>query len=111
MTLPTQTMKRIPRIKAALLQGLTTDQIADICKVTEKTIDRDLRAFRQSGAFDDWLREEWMRLHAIIQEKDPSEAYRQLTRLLGKTIVARIEQKIDVREIKLSWEHKTEAKE
>lgn len=106
MTLPTQTMKRLPQIKSGLLQGLTTEQIADICKVTEKTIDRDLAIFRQSGQFDLWLREEWMRLHCIIMQKDPTEAYRQLTKLLGKTLVARFEQKVDVREIKLSWEHK-----
>jgi len=88
------------------MRGLTIGQIADICKVAEKTIDRDLAKFRRSGMFEEWLKHEWMRLHTIIMQKDPTEAYRQLTKLMGKTIVARIEQTVDVREITLSWEHK-----
>jgi len=108
MTLPTQTAKRLPTIKASLIEGLTITQIAKKCSVYEKTIDRDLRVFRQSGEFEAWLKEEWMRLHHIIIKQNPTEAYKQITRLIGQTITRRIEARTEIREIKLLWEIKDE---
>jgi len=91
MSLSEPTRRRLPRIKKGLINGLTIGQIADICKVTEKTIDRDLNKFRASPLFEEWLREEWQRLHYIIINENPVEAYRQLTRLLGQTFTRKIE--------------------
>ena len=91
MSLSTQTLKRLPKIKAGLLKGLNRDEIGRECGVTEKTIDRDIKAWLQTGLFEQWLREEWLRLHNIIIQHNPVEAYRQLTKLLGKTLVQRIE--------------------
>ena len=91
MSLPQQTLQRLPKIKAGLLEGKTKDAIALLCHVTEKTIDRDLKQFRASNEFEDWLREEWQRLHYIILNENPTEAYRQLSRLLGQTLTRRIE--------------------
>lgn len=98
MTLPQQTLKRLPKIKAGLIQGLTIEQIAHTCSVYEKTIDRDLRAFRQSGEFEQWIREEALRLHYIIVQKRPVEAYREIMRLLGKTLTRRVEAKTEITE-------------
>jgi len=96
MELSTQTLKRLPTIKHSLLTGLTTQQIGDKLGVTEKTIDRDLKAFRQSGEFEAWLKEEWMRLHHIIIKQNPTEAYKQITRLIGQTITRRIEARTEI---------------
>ena len=98
MSLPQQTLQRLPKIKAALLEGKHIDEIAVICNVTEKTVDRDLQKFRASPLFEEWLREEWQRLHYIIINENPTEAYRQLTRLLGQTFTHKIEAKTEVTE-------------
>ena len=95
MSLPQQTLQRLPKIKAALLEGKHINEIAIICKVTEKTVDRDLQKFRASPLFEEWLREEWQRLHYIIINENPVEAYRQLTRLLGQTFTRKIEAKTE----------------
>ena len=96
MSLSRQTLKRLPIIKAGLLKGLNYTQIGQQCGVTEKTIDRDIKAWVQSGDFERWLREEWLRLHAIIINQNPEEAYKQLSKLLGKTLVRRIEAKTEI---------------
>jgi len=103
MTLPTSTLQRLAKIKSGLLEGKTIAEIALDCRVYEKTIDRDLRKWRQSKEFENWLKEEWIRLHIIMQKKDPTEAYRQLTKLIGHLFVRKIEKQIDVKEIKLLW--------
>lgn len=90
MSLSRQTRIRLPRIKKGLIDGLTLGQIADICRVTEKTIDRDKQAWIKSGEFENWLREEWIRYHLIVGKKDPVEVYRQLTKLVGRQIAQRI---------------------
>ena len=95
MTQPQQTLQRLPKIKAGLLEGKQIDEIAVLCKVTEKTVDRDLQKFRASPLFEEWLREEWQRVHYIIIKEHPVEAYRQLTRLLGQTFTRRIEAKTE----------------
>lgn len=98
MTLPTATQQRLHKIKSGLLHGKTIAEIALDCRVYEKTIDRDLQKWRRSKEFEDWLKEEWVRLHLIIQQRDPTEAYRQLTKLMGQTITRKmkVEEKIDV---------------
>ena len=103
MSLSTQTLKRLPTIKAGLLTGKNYTIIGSECGVTEKTIDRDVHTWVQSGQFETWIKQEWLRLHAIIQKKHPVEAYRQITRLLGQTLTRRMEIKEEIREIKLLW--------
>jgi len=91
MSLPTQTLKRLPRIKANLLRGLNYEQIGEKCGVTEKTIDRDVKVWVDSGLFEVWIKEEWLRLHAIIIHEDPVEAYRQISKLLSRMVTRKAE--------------------
>ena len=98
MSLPQPTLKRLPIIQQGLLKGLTRDQIGAKCGRTEKTIDRDIKAWVESGQFETWIKEEWIRLHHIIIHENPTEAYRQLTRLLGQTLTRRIESKAEITE-------------
>ena len=105
MSLTTQTRKRLPTIKTSILEGLNRDQIAAKLNVTEKTIDRDYKAWVNSEDFETWLKEEWVRLHNIILHEDPTEAYRQISKLVGMMVTRKIKKKeeIEVREIKLQW--------
>jgi len=98
MSLSQQAKHRLPTIKEGLLTGQTYTQIGEKLGVQKRTIDRDLKAFRQSGEFEAWLKEEWMRLHHIIIKQNPVEAYKQITRLIGHTITRRIEAKTEHKE-------------
>lgn len=91
MSLSTQTQHRLPQIKEGLLSGKNYTEIGLICGVTERTIDRDVKAWVESRQFETWIKEEWLRLHTIILDKYPVEAYREVSRLLGKTLTQRIE--------------------
>lgn len=105
MSLSTQTLKRLPKIKAGLLQGLNYTQIGARCRVSEKTIDRDVKAFVESGEFYVWVKQEWARMYAVIQREEPVEAFRNLTKLLGRMVTRKIEAHTveEIREIKLMW--------
>lgn len=104
MILPESTRRRLPRIKAGLLQGKTSEQIAIECGVQRLTIERDKQKWRESGDLEDWIREEAIRLHYIVVKKKPIEAYREIMRLLGKTITRKAELKT-TKEIKVEEKH------
>ena len=111
MSLTTQTRRRLPTIKSNLLQGLSYGQIGDILGVTEKTIDRDMKAFVESGQFETWIKQEWIRLHTAVIKDNPTEAYRQVSKLLSRMVTRKAEIKAieETREIKLVW-HVTNTK-
>ena len=105
MSLSTPTLRRLPKIKAGLLRGLNYTKIGTSCGVTEKTIDRDVRAWVDSGLFETWVKQEWMRLHGIIVKAYPELAYKELSRIVGRMVTRKIEKKeqVDIRHIELSW--------
>ncbi len=105
MSLSRWTLHRLPKIKVGLRKGLNRDQIADLCGVTEKTIDRDMRGWVDSGLFEVWLKEEFVDLHHYARDSNPLEAYKEIARLVGKMITRKIEAKTveEIREIKLLW--------
>lgn len=97
MSLSTQTLKRLPKIKDGLIKGLNRTQIGQSCGVTEKTIDRDMGTWVQSGLFETWIKEEFLRLHPIILKDYPETAYREVARLVGKMLTRRMELKEEVK--------------
>ena len=102
MSLSTQTQRRLPTIKRHLLLGQSSQQIGECLGVTEKTIDRDIRAFIESGDFELWIKEEWIRLHNIIIHDNPEEAYRNITKLVSNMLTRRFKsEEIQYEEIKL----------
>jgi len=111
MSLPEATRIRLPKIKTGLIEGKTSEQIAKECGVTRETIERDKHAWRQSGDFEDWIKEEWLRLHILIQEKDPVIAYKEITRLLGKTLTQKVETALTQKEpfVVKMWKPKEDA--
>lgn len=105
MSLSRWTLKRLPIIKASLRKGLNRDQIGAACGVTEKTIDRDMRAWVDSGLFETWLKEEFLDLHNYARDADPIEAYKQVAKIVGRMVTRKVEAKHveELREIKLVW--------
>lgn len=101
-----QTLKRLPHIKEGLLKGNNYTTIGQKCGVTERTIDRDIKSWLQSGDFEDWIKTMWIELHGKITAEDPTEAYRQVSKLMAKMITQKQEIKADVNqtisEIKVS---------
>jgi len=97
MTLSKQTLKRLPKIKSGLLLGLSHEKIGESCGVSKKTIDRDFKAWVNSGDFETWLKEEWVRLHNIILRESPLEAYRQVSKLVGMMVTRKIEKKAQIK--------------
>ena len=105
MSLSQHTLKRLPKIQRGLLTGYSREEIGQQCGVTEKTIDRDIKTWIDSGLFETWLREEFVRHHVLVSRKDPVEAYRQLSKLVGRMLTRKAEIKTveEIREIKLLW--------
>lgn len=94
--LPPNTRKRLPKIIAGLLAGRTHDQVAADCAVkNRKTIERDIELWAQNGGLEKWLQQEWMKIHGKIADQDPIEAYRQLTKLLSKTMTQRVKAELE----------------
>lgn len=94
--LPNRTRKRLPKIIAGLLAGKTHDEIAKDCSLkNRKTIQRDIELWAQSGGLEKWLQQEWMKIHGKIADEDPKEAYRQLTKLLSKTLTQRVKAEVE----------------
>jgi hypothetical protein len=112
MSLSKQTQIRLPRIKQSLLEGLTTDQIGERLHVTEKTIDRDMKAWVDSGDFETWLKEEWLRVYVDIKKIKPIVAFEALNNLVGKMLTRKIEKKeLSVEKIEISWKTENETEE
>ena len=106
MSLSTQTLKRLPKIKAGLFTGLNYTQIGTNCGVTEKTIDRDIKTWIESGQFETWIKEEWVRLHNLILHDNPTEAYRQISKIIARMVTRKAELKT-TEEIKVEEKHVT----
>lgn len=91
MSLSTRTLKRLPTIKECLRKGLNRDQIGARCGVTEKTIDRDMNAWVDSGLFEIWIKQEFVDLHHYARDNNPMDAYKEVARLVGKMITRKAE--------------------
>jgi hypothetical protein len=100
MSLSTQTQIRLPTIKQGLLEKQTQTTIANQCKVTRKTIVRDIKAWVKTPDFFTWLRIVWLDKY----KKVPDElAFKEITKLLAKTIPQETHSIGEIREIKLVW--------
>lgn len=98
MSLTPQTRRRLPTIKANLMKGLSYGQIGGILGVTEKTIDRDIKAWLESGDFETWVKEQWVELHQKVTKETPVEAYKQVSKLLAKMVTRKAEIKSEHKE-------------
>jgi DNA-binding transcriptional regulator LsrR (DeoR family) len=95
MSLSTQTRIRLPKIQEGLRQGLTHDQIAENCGVTSRTIERDLDSWYESGEFETWLKAEFVELYEYVRTANPTIAFKELARLMGKMVTRKAEIKTE----------------
>lgn len=86
---------RLQKIIEGLKQGKIISAIAKDCGVSEKTIDKDLAVWRESGGFDQWLLSEFLRLHEAVGKEDNIQTYKVIADLLKKRLKEQIEQKIE----------------
>lgn len=86
------TRKRLPRIVEGLIKGENYDQIAKAVGVkNRRTIERDIKAWRDTGGFEEFFIKEFLKLHGKIRKSDPVEAYRQVTKMLARTVTRKFE--------------------
>jgi DNA-binding transcriptional regulator LsrR (DeoR family) len=93
MSVSTTTLKRLDKIKDGIIEGLNRRQIGDKIGVSERTIRRDIRAWVESGLFEVWLKEEFLRLHSDMIHENPELAYQQIAKLVGHMFTRKIERK------------------
>lgn len=95
MSLSVHTLKRLPQIQQGLGEGLSRKQIGDSCKVTEKTIDRDMTAWVQSGLFEIWLKTEFVQLYYHEKTANTTVAFKNISRIVGRMVTQKREVTID----------------
>ena len=83
------------KIRELLPLGKTYQEIADVCGVTERTIRRDIKEWQDEGGFEEWLLNEFFRLHGAKGEGDWKTRYRVVSRLLEKTLKQKIEAEVE----------------
>jgi len=106
-----QTKKRLPTIIKGLLEDKTHEQIAAIIGVTRATVERDLRAWRETGGFEEWVDEEFFRLHSKVRTEDEKLAYKTIARFKERILARKqeIEAKGDLTFILKSWRPERDA--
>ena len=87
--------QRIEILKRELQLGSTHKEIAIICGVSRKTIERDIRAWELTGGWDDWIRREFTGLFDGISETDEPLAFREMSKLAARTMTQRTESKVE----------------
>jgi len=93
--LTTQTRIRLPKIQEGLRDGLSHEQIAANCGVTRRTIERDLDSWYESGEFETWLKAEFVELYEYVRTANPTIAFKELARLMGKMVTRKAEIKTE----------------
>lgn len=88
-----QTLTRLPKIKYGLIHRLNRTTIGEMCKVSEKTIDRDISRWVLTDDFIQWLRKLWLEYEQKVD--DPELVFKELSRMMAKTITQRIETKAE----------------
>lgn len=94
--LPKATMLRLPKIQQGLIDGLNYDQIAASCGVkSSQTIDRDMKAWVESGLFEVWLKTEFAKLYSHVKISNPVAAYKELAKIIAKMVTQKREIQVE----------------
>lgn len=96
--LPTQTRLRLPKIQDGLREGQSHEHIASTCNVTRKTIERDLTLWYDSGEFETWIKSEFVELYEYVRTANPTIAFKEMARLMGKMVTRKAEIHTESRE-------------
>ena len=94
---------RIEVIKRGLLEGWTQEEVADKCGVCRETIARDIRKWKLTGGWDDWIRAEFFDMHELAKAEDFIGSYKEIAKLAARTMTQRAETTIQGFELRLRW--------
>lgn len=87
-------LRKPPEARRSLIKQKITqiniDEIAKLCGVSERTIDRDIAHMKETGEWQDWIELELLRLH-INGEVDDDIKYREMAKLYARTIIQKRE--------------------
>ena len=87
---------RMKKIKELYPLHASVEEMAAACGVNEKTIDRDLKQWKQGGGFEEWLQQEFFSLHKAMKGDDKAAlAYSTVAQLLGKSMTQKVQQQIE----------------
>lgn len=87
---------RLIKIKELLPLGKTYHEIAEICGVNDRTMDRDIAEWQRNGGREEWVRNEFFRLHhAMVTGEKETLAYSHMAQLFGKTLTQKVEQHVE----------------
>lgn len=75
-----------------LREDATQEQIAAKIGCHRNTVVNDFRKWRKTEGYLDWLHEEQLRLYGKVVEEDPVTAFKEVNKLIAKSMVAQIEQ-------------------
>lgn len=89
VTLSNADKRHLPRIKAFLLEGKNQLDISRALNLRRETVNRKVRRWMQTEDFDLWLKEVWVDLYRQVRREDVKEAFRQVTKLLTKSLGVR----------------------
>jgi len=93
-TTPFEPAERLAIIKQNI--GLSYGELAKKCRCSYSTIYNDMRKWREQGGFEEYLYEEFHRLHVVVSNEAPDVAYKVIASLLSKTIAKKVEAGITV---------------
>lgn len=92
--LPVDTRARLPAIMEGVKRGKDNEQMAAELGVSQYVVAYDRLLWRRSEGYEVWVYEEFHRLHAIVADKNPIVAYKEMSHLLGRLIGQKIKAEI-----------------
>lgn len=95
VALSKQTQIRLPTIKYGKIHKQSHEQIAAACKVTRRTIDRDVAAWVRTEDFYQWLGELW--LHYETKIDNDELVFKELSKIVARKIPQRFESKDELK--------------
>lgn len=71
--------------------GKSYEELRKLCKCSMSTIYLDMKRWRASGGFEDFLQREFLELHELMKRESPEISYKTVSVLLGKYVIKKIE--------------------
>lgn len=91
MSLRLSPKKRLEKIKELLPENTSWKDIAAACHCHRFTVYKDFKKWRLTEDFKNWIAEQYMRLYGTVSKEDPVAAFREISRLLAKTMTEKRE--------------------
>ena len=112
VTLSRADQRHLPKIKAMLLEGASQLDISRALNLRRETVNRKIHRWMKTEDFETWLKHVWIDLYSTIRGEDPKEAFRQVTKLIAKMMVAKTHAEFEGKlEVVAPWLNKFQSQE